>query len=966
MKKLLSFVLVIAILICSLPIISLTASALTYGNFTYTVLDGEATITDCSESVSGNIAIPEQINGYTVVAIADNAFENCDGIESVKIPYKVRSIGENIFAGCDGVVARVYEESFAQKYMIMKSIDFEILTVAAPAAPTAAYVTENSITLTYHSGYEYRVSGGDWQSSPVFECVFPDSGYVFYQRVAQTFDHPASESSEGTMIETPTWENADYYIWQINRYEFSGYRRESSDLPYLSKVIVPSSHKGYPVTAIGNYVLDDEPNLREVIIPEGVETIMVGAFKNSPSLETVKIPDSMKKIDTEAFMDCTGLKNVILGSNVNYIGQNAFKNCTSLINIVLPDSLTTIRNGIFYGCTALKTVIIPKNLALLENSTFSNCENIEIVEVPNTVTEVGLYAFDGCKNLTVMTTLNSATDKYIAKSTYNEDVGYYSSVKSKAPEIFYRNDTTAILVPFEGYEYRVDSGAWQDSNVFEGLQPGTTHLFYQRVKSSSAYNRQSAPLWVKMKTVPTNAYAPNAIAVTDTSIALEKHYGYEYKMGNGEWQTSNVFENLTLGTEYTFYQRVAETGISVASRETKSYITTQRPTANTPDTPIVTAVTDKTVQLQETDGYEYKVNNGAWQSSGLFTNLNPGTAYTFYQRVAESDRAYASEASDGTKITTNKAVASKPSAPTVKSKTEKSVTLTAISGYEYKMNNGAWQKSNVFTNLAPDTAYTFYQRKAETTTTYASAASNGLVVTTSKFIKLWKSSNGKWWYDHGDGTYAKGWEEIDGVWYYFDANGWMQTGWEKIGSKWYYLNSSGAMQTGWLKLSGLWYYLDDNGVMQTGLKEISGVWYFFNSSGAMLTGWQRIGDWYFSSQWYYFNASGAMQTGWLKLSGVWYYLDDNGAMQTGFKEINGAWYFFNSSGAMQTGWHRIGESYYNSDWYYFNKSGAMHFGWLKLGGKWYFLNSDGKMLTGNWYIDGVPYYFNSSGVCLNP
>lgn len=43
----------------------------------------------------------------------------------------------------------------------------------------------------------------------------------------------------------------------------------------------------------------------------------------------------------------------------------------------------------------------------------------------------------------------------------------------------------------------------------------------------------------------------------------------------------------------------------------------------------------------------------------------------------------------------------------------KSITLKAISGYEYSMDGVTWQDSNVFTNLFADTEYVFYQRIKE-------------------------------------------------------------------------------------------------------------------------------------------------------------------------------------------------------------------------------------------------------------
>ena len=103
-----------------------------------------------------------------------------------------------------------------------------------------------------------------------------------------------------------------------------------------------------------------------------------------------------------------------------------------------------------------------------------------------------------------------------------------------------------------------------------------------------------------------------------------------------------------------------------------------------------------------------------------------------YQRIKETDTTYASKASLGTEITTDKMSVNAPSAPTVATKTHNSVTLNRVSGCEYSIDVINWQSSNVFENLDSDTEYTFYQRVAETDTTYASESSTGLTVRTDK------------------------------------------------------------------------------------------------------------------------------------------------------------------------------------------------------------------------------------------
>lgn len=72
-----------------------------------------------------------------------------------------------------------------------------------------------------------------------------------------------------------------------------------------------------------------------------------------------------------------------------------------------------------------------------------------------------------------------------------------------------------------------------------------------------------------------------------------------------------------------------------------------------------------------------------------------------------------------------------PGAPSLSGKTADSVTLVMVSGLEYRMEGGEWQKSNLFTGLSPATAYRFYARVAATENAPASLPGGALTVTTS-------------------------------------------------------------------------------------------------------------------------------------------------------------------------------------------------------------------------------------------
>ena len=64
-----------------------------------------------------------------------------------------------------------------------------------------------------------------------------------------------------------------------------------------------------------------------------------------------------------------------------------------------------------------------------------------------------------------------------------------------------------------------------------------------------------------------------------------------------------------------------------------------------------------------------------------------------------------------------------PETPQIESNTETGITLVAVEGCEYSIDERPWQSSPAFANLSPNTSYVFGQRKMETSTHYASPTS---------------------------------------------------------------------------------------------------------------------------------------------------------------------------------------------------------------------------------------------------
>ena len=219
----------------------------------------------------------------------------------------------------------------------------------------------------------------------------------------------------------------------------------------------------------------------------------------------------------------------------------------------------------------------------------------------------------------------------------------------------------------------------------------------------------------------------------------------------------------------------------------------------------------------------------------------------------------------------------------------------------------------------------------------------------------WKQLNGKWWYQHKDGTCTKNdFETISGQTYYFDGNGYMVTGWKEINNKLYFFNASGVMA------KNVWqgaYYLGSDGVMLTNAFTPDG--YYVGSDGVYVRNQKVTVD----GKDYYLNADGKVAKN--QWSGD-YYLDGNGNVvknkwignywcgEDG-KYVKNAWVDNNKSYVNENG------IYLTNQWigdYYVNGSG------VKVTNAWvgsYWCGEDGKYMKSSW-VDNNKYYVGANGI----
>ena len=287
MKKLVSFLLVICLVMSVMPSLALTASAETSGTTgkcTWTLDNGVLTISgsgamgdysNYNKAPWGNEITKVNIEDG-VTSIGDYAFYGCTGLESITIPDSVTSIEGFAFSVCAGL---------------------ESITIP------------DSVTSIGNNAF---VACTGLESITIPDSVTSIGQYAF---------------AACTGLKSITIPNSVTSIGDDTFYNCTG----------LESVTIPDS-----VTSIGEMAFYDCTGLESITISDSVTSIEWGMFEDCAALKNITIPDSVTSIEATAFYGCTALESITIPDSVTSIEWGAFDGCTGLESITVPDSVTYI------------------------------------------------------------------------------------------------------------------------------------------------------------------------------------------------------------------------------------------------------------------------------------------------------------------------------------------------------------------------------------------------------------------------------------------------------------------------------------------------------------------------------------------------------------------------------------------------------------------------------------------------
>jgi len=407
MKKCLTLCLCLATLLCLIFLTTPKASAATYGNLTYEVSNGEATITDVDTSISGDITIPSTIDGYPVTSIGNSAFSYCTSLQSITIPDSVTSIGSRAFIGCRSLTSITLPDGVtsigSRAFIGCRSLTSITLPDGVTSIGKEAFSGCTSLT-------------GIWMNSNNPNYSSDDYGVLFNKNKTMLIAAPGAIVSY-TIPDSVT---------SIGEGAFSG-------CTSLTSITLPEG-----VTSIGSYAFDDCTSLRSITIPDSVTSIGSYAFDDCTSLRSITIPDSVTSIGEGAFSGCTSLTGIWVNSNnPNYssddYGVLFNKNKTMLIaapgakvSYTIPDGVTSIGSYAFYNCESLMSITIPDSVTSIGSYAFYICRSLTSITLPDSVTSIGSSAFNNCIGLTSVYITDIAAWCGIDFGDFNANPLYYA------------------------------------------------------------------------------------------------------------------------------------------------------------------------------------------------------------------------------------------------------------------------------------------------------------------------------------------------------------------------------------------------------------------------------------------------------------------------------------------------------------------------------------------------------------
>ena len=361
-----------------------------FGPLSYTVTDSAVSISFCDNGYVGALEIPEEINGYPVVEIADNSIRHCDYITEIFVPRSVKNIGDSAFYHCDRLKIAHLSEG-------VETIGDDVFSACRSWEALYIPSTVKSIgSGNFYSGFVLDTI----EVSPKSEYFCTDEyGALYTKDYSELIRFPAHGEENDYTINNKTKvirDNAFAYVedlsllvipmsvnkieeraFQYSKINYVGYEGtqeewnqiDISETAFQGKDDIHDCFEfGKEYGTCGENITWVYDSLDKSLVIEGegemdnnASVSDYGWFAFINKIEYAEISDGVKNIGTNAFSGCAGLKEVYLGEDITFVDENAFADCTNLSIVSVTSDSFNAENAFSNNNSKLTFVISEGN-----------------------------------------------------------------------------------------------------------------------------------------------------------------------------------------------------------------------------------------------------------------------------------------------------------------------------------------------------------------------------------------------------------------------------------------------------------------------------------------------------------------------------------------------------------------------------------------------------------------------------
>lgn len=413
---------------------------------------GTATVAGCVDASApkGDVIVAATVfsgsDEYLVTAVADEAFKDCEGIESIVLPDTLEAFGKDVFKGCSSLQRiEVGERSKLHAVHDGMLFDKELSTLlvcpegkqpvaSLPDSMTsfaddafagcrnleAFQVEEGNQTFASVDGVLYSADRTRLVMAPartVSVIVAPETSVIAAgafsacSGLASIIANGYVETIEGKAFSLETLSKAMVALASGDDYDARKAVWDEAGFTNYIEPAVPGeiqqpapTQSGFVYELLDDYTLavswtgENDPEA-DLVIPttaklDGVEyrvsAIAPAGFQGRQSLTSVQIRAPITAIGDDAFAGCTGLASVELSEGVSAIGAGAFSG-TAVQRVVIPASVTSVGSRAFADCPDLSRIVTFSNAPSVAADAIAGCTGVAIYAPYN---EAGEYSWN--------------------------------------------------------------------------------------------------------------------------------------------------------------------------------------------------------------------------------------------------------------------------------------------------------------------------------------------------------------------------------------------------------------------------------------------------------------------------------------------------------------------------------------------------------------------------------------------